>query len=299
MNPDTTTPCDLCNSTSSQHVYEISHTTPPFSVYRCISCGHLYMNPPFSEKELKKMYTEDYFTGKAAFSYTDERKNIQGFQAVANARVKKISRLLKTANTPLKKFLDIGCSFGSLLDAAADAGFDTYGLDISEYAVQEVIKKGHTAFQGTPEKDAIPGNELDVVTMIEVIEHLRSPSAALKKIAAAIKPGGIILIQTANMDGKQARKAGAGYHYFLPGHLHYFSKKTLSTLLSKNGFSQIRCHYPCEFGLIPKLKKSKGTFSHLRDYFSWLRIIRYHLKSKIHWGSFALTSGMVITAIKE
>ena len=291
--------CDLCNSSNKEHAYSITATDPAFEVSRCRTCGHLYMDPPFSGKELEKMYTEDYFTGKAAFSYTDERENIPGFRAVADARIRRIRRLAGWKNGTGRRFLDIGCSFGSLLDAAKRAGFTTFGMDISEAAAAEASVKGHTVLQGSPEMTALPGSPLDAVTMVEVIEHLVSPSTALAKISEAIRPGGLLLIQTANMNGRQAVKAGADYHYFLPGHLHYFSRQTLTELLKKNNFGQIRCHYPCEFGLLPKLRKSAGTFTRLRDYLAWLRISRYHLMSKIHFGSFAMTSGMVITAIRK
>jgi len=293
---ETTALCDLCGEKNREKAFSITSSVPAFEVSRCPSCGHLFLDPPVTGKALEALYNEEYFTGKAAFSYTDERQNIAGFRAVADARIRGILKRSGWKSGKGKKLLDIGCSFGSLLDAAARAGFSTYGLDISRCAVEEVRNKGHAAEQGTPETVSIPGTPLDVATMVEVIEHLASPSKALQKIAAALKPGGLILIQTANMDGRQAVKAGADYHYFLPGHLHYFSRKTLTRLLQQSGYNRIRYHYPCEFGLLPKLRKSRAAFSRRRHYLAWLRIARYHLMSKIHFRNFAFTSGMVITA---
>lgn len=290
--------CPLCGADRRVTAYHITRTDPDFEVSRCLACGHLYMDPPPDEKTLASLYEEGYYDGSAAFSYTDERNNRRGFQAVARARIRKILRSLHIKNGNGAGFLDVGCSFGSLLDAAAEAGFTATGLDISNYAVEYVNKQGHTAIRGIPETATLPREKFAAITMVEVIEHLRDPKKALMNLFRATAPGGLILIQTANMDGRQARKAGAEYHYFLPGHLQYFNRRRLTSLLAECGFCDVRCHYPCEFGLLPKLKKSRGEFRKFRDYLRWFRISWYHLKSKIHLGNFALTSGMVLTARK-
>ena len=64
------------------------------------------------------------------------------------------------------------------------------------------------------------------------------------------------------------------------------------------GFDSIIVFQPVEFGLLPKLKKSRGSFLSPWDYRAWARIAAYHWLSKIHFGDFALTSSMVIYARK-
>ena len=100
------------------------------------------------------------------------------------------------------------------------------------------------------------------------------------------------------MDGWQAQKAKERYHYFLPGHLSYFSAQNLSHTLYTIGFSKVKIYYPVDFGLLPKLRKSRGDFSTLKDYVKWFTIALYHLKSKIKWKGQPLTSSMVVYAFK-
>jgi len=261
------------------------------------------MHPIPGPEELAAIYNEEYYTApaeKERYTYLDERKNPRGHRAVNAARIKRALRftLFRSVRGSELSFLDIGCSFGALVQEAQAQGCRACGIDISAYAVEYAHSQGLDVRRAAP--DAIPDFGLPsgfhIVTMIEVIEHLPDPRAALCEIARVMSPEGLLIIQTANMDGQQAKKAGPNYHYYLPGHLYYFSRKTLTKLLEECGFDRVRVFYPCEFGLLPKLKKSRGTFQSLRDYLAWPRILWYHLKSKIHWGNFALTSGMVVYA---
>jgi 2-polyprenyl-3-methyl-5-hydroxy-6-metoxy-1,4-benzoquinol methylase len=201
---------------NNPQAYLITRATPHFTVSRCQTCGHLYMDPPPTRAALEKMYGREYYAGSAAYSYTDERKNARGFQAVAHARIRKLLALLGAKSGAGRSFLDIGCSFGSLLDAARTAGFRTAGLDISPYALAHVRKQGHRALKGAPETARIGTRAHDIVTMVEVIEHLLDPVTALRRIHAALKPDGILLIQTPT-GRPPGRTGGADYHYFLPG----------------------------------------------------------------------------------
>ncbi len=294
--------CEICGTTKSTKLYDINRFENNFTVSRCSDCNFIFMDPFFSDKKIESFYSEDYYVNdgkKQAYTYTDERKNKSGFSVVNDKRVKRILRELKLKNGNGETFLDIGCSFGALISSAKEKEFTISGLDISQYAVDYLKKEGIEAIQGSIDKLKLDTNKQTVVTMIEVIEHLKSPRKAIENIHKSLKKDGLLLIQTANMDGRQATKAGSDYHYFLPGHLHYFSKKTLFKLLDSCGFSEMKIFYPCEFGLLPKLKKSAGNFTRFRDYFKWIRTTIYHLKSKIHFKDFALTSGMVVYARKR
>jgi 2-polyprenyl-3-methyl-5-hydroxy-6-metoxy-1,4-benzoquinol methylase len=293
--------CSLCGAeTPQQALYTIRRFARPFDIHQCPACGFMFMHPMPGAEELSAMYSENYYTECSEpkrYSYLDERTNPAGHRAVNTARLRRAMRAMTCPEDNLA-FLDIGCSFGALVHEAAALGCRACGIDISAYAVEYARKEGLEVRQASPE--AIPdfGAPFHIVTMIEVIEHLPDPRAALLETARVMRPGGLLVIQTANMDGRQAKRAGAAYHYFLPGHLSYFSRKTLARLLGECGFENVQAFYPCEFGLIPKLKKSRGKFQSLWDYRAWFRITWYHLKSKIHWGNFALTSGMVIYARK-
>ncbi len=192
----------------------------------------------------------------------------------------------------------MGCSFGGFLRAAAPF-FETSGIEMSPYAGEYARKRmGSKIHIGTLDDHIFVNDNFLVITMIEVLEHIPNPAEALRECCRLLQKGGLLVIQTANMDGLQARIQGERYAYFMPGHLSYFTKKGLIASLRAAGFTRFRVYHPVEFGLLPKLRKSRGDFRSVLDYLRWFKIAGYHLLSKIHAGNFSSTSSMVIYAFK-
>lgn len=285
--------CPVCGSDDLNLKYHISKYQLKFDTDRCGICGFIFMNPPFSDKVISDFYSEDYFKGRADYSYIDEREIKKFSKYVWDRRVDVIHRYVPEGN-----FLDVGCSFGGLLESAAKY-YTPYGIEFSEYAFSHAKSLfGDRIHNGTLNDHRFPAGDFSVITMIELIEHLADPAYAVNESYRLLRNGGLLVVQTANMNGKQARDLGANYEYFMPGHLSYFTAENLTMLLTRAGFKRIKIYYPVEFGLIPKLLKSRGSFRKLSDYSAWFRIALYHMKSKIHFGSFSMTSSMVIYAVK-
>jgi SAM-dependent methyltransferase len=283
------TACPLCASTVIRYHLNIK-ATPAFSTSICADCGFIFMNPPFSTKTIQSFYTEGYYTGKAEFSYTDERRTERFSAHVHRARLNTISRFVSKG-----RLLDIGSSFGLFLKTAADR-YEPWGVELSEYAANwSAENTGAHIFHGSV--DAFrPEIRFDVITAIEVIEHIAEPVAFLEKCYSLLNPNGLLVLQTADMSAWQAIRAGAQYHYFLPGHLSYFTERNLSDALRRAGFRTVRAFRPVDFGLSAKLRKSRGSFKRLIDYMSWMRIARYHLAGYIRFRGRPLTSSMVLYA---
>lgn len=285
--------CPLCGSGSIERRYRIDRYTPAFTIDRCLSCRFMFMNPPLDEESIRGLYGEDYYTGKAEYSYYDEREAEKFSAYVWNKRVEVLRRYAPGGN-----LLDVGSSFGGFLKAASRY-YTPHGIEVSPYAggYSRSVAGGKIHI-GTLADHPFDYDYFAVITMIEVIEHLPDPMSALEECHRLLRKGGLLMIQTANMDGLQARLKGSAYAYFMPGHLSYFSRKNLAGALARAGFGGTRVFYPVEFGLLPKLKKSRYTFRSPWDYRHWLRISAYHFISKIHSGDFATTSSMVMYAFK-
>jgi len=294
--------CPVCNSGNTFFWGEVTRFKTPFSIRRCSNCKSAYQFPTPINPHV--FYDKDYYSGQANFSYLDERKIEKYSKFVWDARIKNLKKFHKEGI-----FIDVGCAFGGFTRSASST-YQAYGIDISAYAVEQgnafsLENNPSENFCGLYHGDLLdfPVKEIkkgtvSIISMIEVVEHLENPVSHLKEAYKLLKPGGILLLQTANITAYQAEKAGLNYHYYLPGHLTYFSEEGLEILINDLGFSYLRKFFPVEFGLLPKLKKMCGSFSHTSDYFRWIKTSAYHCLSFFRYKGQPLTSSLVIYAIK-
>lgn len=272
-----------------KYLYNSEFNRYNLPIYECNNCKLQTIHPK-DKLNIAEMYTEEYYSGKSEYSYRDERRTEKYDAYVWDARIRNIKKFVPTGN-----FLDIGCSFGGFLERARVYGYNPYGIEISEYSSDFARKRSIPVYTGNF-LDADYQNEFfDVITMIEVIEHLEEPRLVFEKLYRYLRKGGVAVLQTANFEGKQAMKEGKNYHYYLPGHLYYYSRSNLIEFLSVAGFRKFKMYYGVDFPLYAKLLKSRGSFKTWLDYKKWIRISLYHWKSQIFRGS---TSSMVLYAFK-
>jgi len=282
--------CPFCKI-KTNFLYRVDGFKKPLEIYQCPSCK-LQMQDITNPDGF---YTKDYFEGTAEYSYFDERKYFRYCEFVWKARLKTIKKF----KPPPARFLDVGCSFGGFVKTALKEGYDAEGIDISPYVVEECQKDEEIKNRifCSDLLHYIPNKKYDIITLIEVIEHLPEPNRILKKLYDLLNPSGLLIIQTANFDGLQAKMQKNHYHYYLPGHLFYYSKKNLTAFLKQAGFKEFIYFHGVDFGLLPKWKKMSGFIPPIYFY-RYLRVGFYHLLSKITWGDFALTSSFVLYAFK-
>ena len=131
--------------------------------------------------------------------------------------------------------LDIGCGGGILTDAMARKGADVLGIDLSTKALKvaqlhalEAQTEGVQYKEISAEALAAqqPGS-FDVVTCMEMLEHVPDPSAIVKACATLVKPGGHVFFSTINRNAKAFLFAIVGAEYvlkLLPRGTHEYAK---------------------------------------------------------------------------
>ena len=303
--------CPVCASKNTTFKYTIERYH--FDVQQCNDCRSEFRNP--MPKSANAFYDEGYYTGTAAFNYQDERREERYHRHVHNARLKSIRRFLRSAYSPSsdtpprETFLDVGAAFGAFARSASES-FVSYGLDVSTFAVTEGNKISGTIgnparlFKGDlchlPRKlgRIFSPEYFSAVTLIEVAEHLRTPRRDFAAAYRLLRPGGVLVIQTANFDGWQAVNAGNAYHYYLPGHLVYYTATGLKRMLRDIGFTEFKEFFPVDFTLWAKWRKAWGSVQKLSDLTRFWRMSSYHIKSKFHWHRRPLTASYVLYARK-
>jgi SAM-dependent methyltransferase len=163
------------------------------------------------------------------------------------------------------RLLDVGCGAGSLLQAAHDNGWDAQGIDVSASAVSYVRNLGFEVFHGELSEAQLANGQFDVITAVEILEHLFDPVATVNEIRRLLRPGGLFWLTTPNCRSLAARLMGLGWRVVSPPeHLQLFSAEGLRTLLFRAGFTEVQLKTsggnPLElFGALKKREKAVQT----------------------------------------
>lgn len=199
---------------------------------RCGGCGFVTADVSLSREELERLYSKSYFQGEEYRDYVAERAL---FAKQFRLRLK---TLLRYAPAEPRKFLfEIGAAYGFFLDLAKPQFERVSGIDLSRDAAvyaREVVGVPVTA--GDFLEYPLAG-QADAICMWDTIEHLAHPALYIEKIAAALRPGGVLAITTGDIGSPLARwRKDKWRQIHPPSHLHYFSKATLQLLLANHGF---------------------------------------------------------------
>lgn len=244
--------CNLCGSDDATTLYKVRNYGVEFTVARCKNCGLAYINPRMSAEVIEKMYSsqETIKLGFAVSACGPLAKN----PLWHNARFDKMEKHYRECNPSYKKgqklkFLDMGCGIGQTLEFAKKRGWEPYGIDISDWAVEKGRSLGREILLTNLENAPFEDEFFEIILMSEVIEHVNDPMHELKMARQKLKKGGIIVIDTINIESFFMRFLGEKSSFIEAGHLTYFSYRTLREILEKAGFRILKGYRGLEIDL--------------------------------------------------
>ena len=166
---------------------------------------------------------------------------------------KEPNEIFETASSALtggNRILDVGCGDGSFSQYSKEKFRRLYGTEISEEAAHIAQKQGVlTTITDLNSSLSYKDNTFDAVTCLDVIEHLPDPRLLLAEIYRVLRPDGQLVATTPNI--RYFRNlyrlifkgtfphTSADTFVWGGGHLHYFTRRDLNTLLNKVGFKKI------------------------------------------------------------
>lgn len=143
---------------------------------------------------------------------------------------------LLAKHVPSGRLLEVGCGHGLLLDEARRRGYDTEGLELSVDAARHARDAlGLSVRETVLEDTALDGERYDAVLLIDVLEHLDDPVAALERAGSLLAPGGALVIVTPDPSSLTARVAGARWWGYLPAHFCLIPRAILRELIRARG----------------------------------------------------------------
>jgi SAM-dependent methyltransferase len=197
-----------------------------YEVRRCGDCRSLYAaTTPDSAAE---SYADYYHEG-----------NLE-VPPIVRRRLAEIVETLESFRAT-NRWLDVGCGAGALLDAAANAGWHASGTEVAPEAVDRLAARGRTVFEGDLAELPLAQDAYDVVSLVEVIEHVADPLAVMRRVEELLRPGGVAFITTPHGRGISARLLGTRWTFVCPPeHLQLFSRAGLGVLLRRSGLHLAR-----------------------------------------------------------
>lgn len=106
------------------------------------------------------------------------------------------------------RILDVGCGIGYFLEVAKERGWEVYGTEFTDNAVEICKSKGIIMHKGVVEPEMFEEGFFDVITSIEVVEHLWEPAKDIKMLNKYLRKGGVLYITTPNFDSMNRIKQG-------------------------------------------------------------------------------------------
>jgi SAM-dependent methyltransferase len=149
-----------------------------------------------------------------------------------------LSRYIPGAvSTP--RLLDVGCAHGFMLEAARRRGWQASGVEISP-AGSIARQRGFVVYDRPLEDLNIPNGTFDVITAIDVLEHIPDVKRFTAELYRMLKPEGVLLIITPDVGTWVAKFMRNTWPHYKTEHLFYFTKRSLSLLLRRKGFRVTR-----------------------------------------------------------
>lgn len=231
-----------------------------FRWVRCLSCDLTYLNPRPTAAALRSYYTSGMY-GKSRASDTIKlgRRARMWLKALALRSTKAYPGDMSTVPrwigrlftrwfdhvppwAPGGRLLDLGTGSGRYLHSMKELGWATVGLDLDLSLLADAHRL-HDLEMAVGRAEALPFRQgaFDVAVMRHVLEHLSAPVDALRQIRRILKVGGLLRVETPNVDSLQARWfASNWFHLDAPRHLVLFNPNTLEATLEQAGFTVLR-----------------------------------------------------------
>jgi len=228
--------CPVCDSKEIQKDFfsnlkdSYEMTAERFNFNKCKKCNLLFISNPVSEKEIHKLYSNNY--GDNQFYKNNFFEDIRFF--LINRQLDFVISKIKMEGVKLNA-LDIGCGQGVYSKALIRKEFNVTAVDFKIRTVKELKNLGINAIEEDIKK--LKFNEkFDLIILSHVIEHLYRPEYLIKKMKKLLSPKGIIYLKTPNSEFLFLNIMTSTSLFDTPRHINIFSPNSLIKLFEKQGF---------------------------------------------------------------
>jgi SAM-dependent methyltransferase len=228
--------CPACGEiTRQRRLYSVEGC----DILRCPGCGLGRAEAPAFDPA--PYYTGDYFSGRRSDGYADYR----GAEPVLRKEFARTVKFIGEQHDRRRRLLEVGCAYGYFLEEAKPF-FEVCGIELAAEAVEHCRESGLRVLAGVADEANLAAiGMVDVIVMLDVIEHLPDPPETLHRLARHLNPGGIIVITTGDFGSPLARLLGRYWRLMTPPqHLWFFTRASLEKIAGANGLALEHVDHP-------------------------------------------------------
>lgn len=229
-------PCPACLKTECAYLFE---SYDGYGFVECTNCRTWYV-PRAADHDLIEMFlssvpearhlSDTMMTSREATTRDSDRQRFDQY-------FRMLEPLIASDEAP--RYLDIGCGVGHSLELATEYGWDAFGVEISEVAVNAAQSRGRRVV--TPANWRSDGL-FQVVSLFESLEHMVDPDPVLAEAVKNLDENGVLMVTVPNVTCFEiALMRERCFHVFggseNVGHINLFSPSSLSTLLARHGLT--------------------------------------------------------------
>jgi 2-polyprenyl-3-methyl-5-hydroxy-6-metoxy-1,4-benzoquinol methylase len=254
--------CPLCGSDTSRVVCDCSNVPPRINslagmVQQCAVCRFLFKEPTLKSLDsLEEIYQYTVEDTEFYFGPTMKGYDLNSAEIRFNSSIlEEIRRWTSSTSDSQRSLLDVGCATGALLDQSRAFGFVPHGVELNpHFAEYARTAFGLPVVAGELSLDHFDPEAFDVITMIDLLEHVADPLGLLDAAWHLLKPGGLLVVYTPNHRSVIAwlslalyRLSGRNlctpaYIVFGTNHVCFFDHKTLPMAFERTGFDVEAMH---------------------------------------------------------
>jgi 2-polyprenyl-3-methyl-5-hydroxy-6-metoxy-1,4-benzoquinol methylase len=208
------------------------------------------------------------------------------YEVGRDARKKEMRHILKFAEHAagaMENILDIGAGSGVFVEVACQSGYKAIGIEPSKSLVKIANLKNLEVNLGTFPSAKITGR-FDLISLIDVIEHLNEPSTLIKSLEQHLAENGTILVSTPDVSSNLAIFMKWKWWHYRIAHIGYFDLDTLDLLMKNCGYRNIAKARPVWYFNADYLFKRIAQLLTKRKFsFRWLQrfVVRVNLHDSI------------------
>jgi SAM-dependent methyltransferase len=227
--------CPACAQVTEQRfLYSLNGC----NILRCTTCGLGQAEAPAFDPA--SYYTGKYFSGAQSDGYADY---LTAEPVLRREFAKTVVFIRQWCNGG--RLVEIGCAYGFFLHEAKKY-FDVSGIELAADAAIYCQRSGLSVLPGVANETTLDRDrKVDVIVMLDVIEHLPDPRGTLVLLSRHLGPGGIIVITTGDFGSVAARLCGRYWRLMTPPqHLWFFGRESISRLAGSLGLRVERIDHP-------------------------------------------------------